>query len=307
MNQLETINLVTVTSDSFMPGTIVLFDSFQRHHPTWDGKFIVICENNDLSDANRQLLQELFKSVQFSPVSQALSSRIKTLFAARTDFAHRAATFYKLDAFGLGTGDVLYADSDILIRAPLDDLLAARTEAVLATGEGSYYDNKGRHPDTWEKVTREDDGLFGLINAGFMRLNRQIIQTQVFEELLEFMHPDHWKESLPNRGVDQRVINLWLKGQTKLLPASDNYLLPHHRRIKQKTGIAYNDARVWHFNARQKPWELTKLPQTSRHDPIDLITWQIWTDHYFQALSKLPFTSDTELEDLEQLLPRTTG
>ena len=132
--------LATATTESFVPGALVLLGSFLKHHPRFDGDLVII--HDALPQAARDALQALSDRVRFETVSTRLRDRLAHLAAGHPAFASGREYFYSLEAFRLhGYRKVLFYDSDVLVRAPLDACstlparcCAARTRSPSAAG-----------------------------------------------------------------------------------------------------------------------------------------------------------------------------
>ena len=108
--------LFTVTTERFVPGTLVMLHSFLEHHPRFGGDVVIV--HDGLPEALRRALAGSFGRVRFEPVSGELQARLERL-AALPVFRNRLPNFYFLEAFRLGGyRKMLYFDSDLLFRAP---------------------------------------------------------------------------------------------------------------------------------------------------------------------------------------------
>ena len=101
-----------------------MLGSFLKHHPRFDGDLVII--HDALPQAARDALQALSDRVRFETVSTRLRDRLAHLSAGHPAFAGGLEYFYSLEAFRLhGYRKVLFYDSDVLVRAPLDALFDA--------------------------------------------------------------------------------------------------------------------------------------------------------------------------------------
>lgn len=281
--------LATVTSDGFLPGTLVLVHSFLAHHPGWRGDIVVI-HDEGLGPYSKKRLAQAFDRVRFVEPSDALNDRLDRLLAAKPALADRRTRFLSLEAFNLDYDRALIADSDLLIRAPLDDLFA-HDAPLQAAGDGPYYWGGGRDRVTFDRLSAEQltsDSYRPTFNAGFMLVDGSVLGPATYDALLDRLDPDGWAMATA-RLTDQRVLNIHFENAFRLLPASDNYPLVHRQFVHVHAGVSFTDARVLHYNEPWKPWQLDRLPDLAQRDPAVLATWKLWHEAYFDAVRGLFF------------------
>ena len=73
MTSGKPVCLATAATECFVPGTLVLIDSFLRRHPRFDGEIVVI--HDGLSEEARAVLAATSDAVRFAPVPPALRER----------------------------------------------------------------------------------------------------------------------------------------------------------------------------------------------------------------------------------------
>lgn len=280
--------LATVTSDGFAPGTLVLFHSFRRLHPGFGGDFVVI--HDGLEEPWMRALEAVAGPIRWVEPGAALRERIDRLIDARPESAPHRREFYSLEAFRLDDyARVLFCDSDLLFRAPVDDLFA-RPEPLLAAGDGPSYAGEGRDRTTFERLPPEQvdrrDVLRDAFNTGFLAIGAPLLGPEVYDALLDRLDVAAWR-SLRIRHTDQWVLNRHFEGRHQRLPAAYNYLLAFHQTIFRRTGMRPSEARVLHYNTRHKPWNAARLPEAVRHAPALLEPWRLWYDAYFDAAGAL--------------------
>ena len=78
--------LATATTERFVPGTLVLIDSFLRRHPGFDGEVVVI--HDGLPGEARAVLAAASDAVRFAPVPPALRERVYADLLAAMSPAH---------------------------------------------------------------------------------------------------------------------------------------------------------------------------------------------------------------------------
>ena len=127
-----------------MPGTLVLIGSFLQRHPGFAGDVVVV-HDDGLPESLREVLAATFDGVRFHPVSPELVDRAEYVHAALPQRGFTPARFFALEAFRLGGyRKVLFCDSDLLFRAPVDSLFDS-PQALLCCGDKAYLE--GRHRD----------------------------------------------------------------------------------------------------------------------------------------------------------------
>ena len=126
--------LATATTERYVPGTLVLIGSFLRRHPGFAGDIVVV-HDAGLPESLREVLADVFDGVRFHPVSPELVDRAKSVQAALPQRDFTPERLFALEAFRLGGyRKVLFCDSDLLFRAPVDALFDA-PHALLCCGD----------------------------------------------------------------------------------------------------------------------------------------------------------------------------
>lgn len=251
--------VATVTTDSFVAGTLVTLHSFLRHHPAFAGDLVVI--HDELAPEARHRIARLYDRVVFVAVGDVLRRRVAHLVSAVPTLAANRARFYSLETFRLRACErVLFCDSDLLFRASIDDLLV-RPEPLLACGDGSYYRGNGRPWFRPGEGSTPDDGLLrDTFNAGLLVIGATLLTDEHYQSLLDLVDPRVYRGGMIAH-TDQVVLNLHFAGRQQLVDAAYNYVLTHRRVIAERTRLQPRDARVLHFNGWDKPW---LAPRTER-------------------------------------------
>ena len=286
--------VATVTTPSFLPGTLVTLGSFLSRHPGFAGDLVVI--HDGLPESAREPLAALPR-LRFERVSPALRGRLKRLCAACPRLRSRNARFYSLDAFRLkGYRKVLFCDSDLLFRRPVDDLFGRR-EALLCCGDGPYYRGHRRNAATFLE-TGDPAGPGALdrtFNAGFLLIDAALLGGRDYDGLLSLLAPEGWSGVVAGQ-TDQIVYNRYFAGRQTLLGPTYNYLLAHARNIRERERLSADEARVLHFNMRAKPWQMRELGQWAIHGHGGLLAAQtkafgLWYDAFREQLAALHLRS----------------
>jgi alpha-N-acetylglucosamine transferase len=255
------IALATVTTNSFLPGTLVMLHSFRKHNPWFTGDIVLI--HDQLSAESVEQLE----GCRFQRVSGDLSRRVDAVVDARPDFAGKRARFYSLDTFRLrGYDKVLFCDSDLLFRHSIQELFE-QPHAFVACGDGAYYRGTGR----------DFAGLGPMantFNAGLLVVDHTLLTDDTWNGLLRLVTPTIFR-SCDLHFTDQAVLNLYLAGRQHLAGGAYNFLLAQGPTISQREGLAMTDARVLHFNGPRKPW----MPAFPPFDQATLL----WRQEYSEC------------------------
>ena len=286
--------VATVTTPSFLPGTLVALGSFLSRHPRFTGDLVVI--HDGLPEAARDALSALPR-LRFEPVSAVLRGRLDRLRAARPELGPRLARFHSLEAFRLnGYRKVLFCDSDLLFRRPVDELFD-RPEALLCCGDGPFYRGNRRDSRTFlERAGPAGPGmLHRTFNAGFLLIDAALLDGRDYAGLLSLVTPEGWR-GVAAQQTDQIIYNRHFAGRQTLLGPTYNYLLAHARDIRDSEGLKAGEASVLHFNMRAKPWQMRELVQWATHGHGALLAAQskafgLWRDAFGEQLAALHLRS----------------
>jgi lipopolysaccharide biosynthesis glycosyltransferase len=263
--------IVTVTSDAFLPGTLVTIDSFLRANPWFAGDIVILHE--DLSPHAQDMLAAAFPGATLRLVSDALRARLDALIDARPEMGGRRARLLSLDAFALeGYAQLLFCDSDLLFTRDISALFD-RPEALVAAPDLAAVQGLRRDPVTFE-VTREE-GLANSFNAGLMRIGRALLNAETARHLLDQITPAAW-DGVTTSHTDQLLLNRAFAGQVALTGTGYNLLLRHRRACFAHDPVRIADARVLHFNGPAKPWRLDLMLDAIRADPALIPAQRLW-------------------------------
>ena len=286
--------LLTATTDSFLPGTLVMLHSFLKHHPNFDGDIVVI--EDGLSDASREILAASFRQLRFEPVSSAMRERVARLCALRPELSARKASFHFLEAFRLGGyRKLLYCDGDLLFRASIGELLGS-TEALLCCAD--RFSLRGQHRDavTYLPVDAGAGGnsaaagptLAETFNCGFLVIDERLRRKAVYADLLRMLSPETWR-GVKAVSTDQLVLNRYFAGRQTLVSSTYNYLVPCAADIRAGQGIDLEGAKVLHFKLPIKPWSPRAMLHWARPNPAYAVApgFKLWYDAYVQCLADM--------------------
>ena len=297
------ICLVTVATESFVPGALVTIGTFLKHHPRLDVDVVVI--HDGLPEAKRDMLAAAFDGVRLAPVSPELRNRALHLVAA---FPHRRVIpeyFYILDAFRLaGYRKVLYCDSDLLFRAPIGELFDSTAALLCCPARDSLF---GRRLDAAtflpieesarsgppDRGCRESDPptdgrpvLENVFNGGFLIVDGRVMGEAAYSELLAGVSPESLRDVRRPLG-DQILLNRYFAGRQTMIGSAYNFLIPHAARIREREGLDAADAKVLHFTRPVKPWMLDamldKVDGRSGHTPAP--HFKLWYDAWLDCVT----------------------
>ena len=266
--------LFTVTTERFVPGTLVMLGTFLEHHPRFAGDVVIV--HDGLPEALRRALAGPFRRVRFEPVSGELQARLERL-AVLPVFHDRLPNFYFLEAFRLGGyRKMLCFDSDLLFRAPIGELfdsgealLCCRTWASLCPGAG------------------EAVASTGIFNSGFLIMDGRLPGERCYADLLAMLSPELWLDT-GSPLTDQLVLNRYFAGRQTLVSSTYNYLLGSARAIRAREGIDAERAKVLHFNLRVKPWMTDAMLYWLQGNPArePQPAFGLWYDAYLRCLAR---------------------
>ena len=276
--------LATVTTQSYLPGTLVTLGSFLQRHPRFDGDVVVI--QDGLPEASRECLRALSDRVSFASISEALRERIAQVGAARPAFGAHLSHFQAFEAFRLrGYRKVFFCDSDLLFLRPVDELFS-RSEALLCCGDWVQLSGGCRDAATFRPL--QDPALAGVagplwrtFNDGFMLIDSALAEGAAYECLLTMLTPEAWRDT-DTPHTKQFLQNRYFAGRQTLISSTYNFLLGAGGAVmRQRENLSVNDAKVLHFNLACKPWmpmAMLRWMQGERPVPAFKLWYDAWVD-----------------------------
>ena len=263
--------LFTVVTPRFLPGALVMLASFLRVHPTFEGDIVVV--HWRLPRRLRALMcAVLQRDIRFETASAELRRRVAAIDAVRPPTRFPAAGFYFVDALRLREYDrMLYCDSDLLFRRPVDDLFEAEGE-LLAARDRPALAGMCREAATFFRVDCAGDAeahrqdaertppahLANTFNCGLLALDLKRMEATCYEALLAFMTPERFRRV---RSADGFLMNSYFAGRQTLVSSSYNFLVGDASVIRAREGLLLDDAKVLHFNEQAKPWLTEEMLQ----------------------------------------------
>ena len=289
VTQGQPVRLATATTERYVPGTLVLIDSFLRRHPGFDGEVVVI--HDDLPGQARAVLAATSDAVRFVPVPPALRERAERLCAALAPLPMHPAQFWILEAFRLaGAARLLLCDGDLLFRAPVDELFGS-TDELLCCGDLAFLDGRRVDAGTYlpvDSTAAPAPGrtlLRNTFNSGFLCLDGRLAGERVYADLLAAMAPAHWRGLAAPLG-EQPLLNRYFAGRQTLLSSTYNFLLPGAAAIRAREGVELHSAKVLHFNVPAKPWRPDAMLRRirDRGSRPAATAFRLWHEAYVEAL-----------------------
>ena len=289
--------LATAVTDSYVPGAVVMLDSFRTHHPGFDGDVVIL--HGGLSEASRTVLAAVGGRVRFEPVRPDLTDRVARLREAYPHWVRPSAVFHAIHAFRLdGYRKVLFYDSDMLFQEPVGELFGAGGEALLCCGDQSSLADGVRDAETLRPLERgaadaDRPVLEHTFNSGFLLIDASCIGERVYADLLARMAPEEWRGFAARPGLDDQVVlNRYFAGRQTLASWTYNYLVPDAAAIRARTGLDAARAKVLHFKGAVKPWAPDAMLQWARGETGKLkyrpavAPFKRWYDAYVDVLAR---------------------
>jgi len=276
--------VVTVTTDSFIAGTLVTLGSFLKNNSWFAGDIVIVCD--ELSERNREQLTFVCGKIIFLQVSDELLTRIARITEAFPDFVPKRAHYYSLESFRLrGYERVLFLDSDLLFRGSVRDLFKLENEFI-ACGDGAFYNGRGRRWGSGIEDETEIRVLHNTFNSGLFLIDDSLLTDEIYNGLLELVDKRIYKT--PNmRLTDQVVLNLYFAGRQCLISGKYNCLLAHRNSIFRREKIGLPDAVVLHFNGQPKPWMTGAISSDGSGDAVFLKACSLWLESYAECMRDL--------------------
>ena len=195
--------------------------------------------------------------MRFEPVSTTPKDRLARLRAVHPAFARGLGYLYSLEAFRLrGYRKVLFYDSDVLVRTPVDDLFDA-DDVLLCCPDLVTIGSGRRDARTFEPLPTADSAsvptLDNTFNSGFLLFDGRLADGFCHADLLAMAVPDTWPgPTAPH--TDQFFLNRYFAGRHTLISSTYNYLLASTAAIRAREHLAPERAKVLHFNDPAKLW-----------------------------------------------------
>ena len=224
----KNIYLTVLSSDSFLPGVVILHESLKKHSSMG---FIVLCQNT-LSKETFTILSALNINYIIKD-NDVLPDYIVNApeYERQNKFGFWQNTFFKLKMFELNEYDkICYIDSDIVVAANIDNLFECQHMSAVADS------------DFYVKSTNS-------LNSGLLVFEPKRINTNEFVSTIEKI----WKQG-PWPYGDQDVISFnyknWVNDKNLHLDVSYNACFSRLHKYKTKK------IKVYHYANHYKPWDM---------------------------------------------------
>jgi alpha-N-acetylglucosamine transferase len=276
----EKTALCTVSSAGFIPGTNVLFHSFQKYNPWFKGDFIVITDDQDILFP----ITKDFRNVIIRKPAEALLARIESLCHEIPALTPRKNRFFSLEAFNLSGYDrVIFMDSDIVVVGDFSEALNGHGPLAACSDMPVRNPRMVRDRITFrrtgpEKLAEGRSALRKTFNAGMMILRPGRMQENILDSLLELVTPGIFA-NIRTHNTDQVVLNLFFDGRADILPSIFNMIVHKWPQYKAYLQLSEDDLRALHFTGSPKPWETHAFPSDADMDPVLVNLYKQWQNH----------------------------
>jgi lipopolysaccharide biosynthesis glycosyltransferase len=274
--------LVTVTTENYVQWTMTMLYSFLKTNSWFEGDIIIVgCE---LSEKTISRLG-IFPNVIIEAPSALLQDKLKQLVTDIPSQSVVESVFYSLEVFRFsGYDKILFLDSDIIVVKNLEELFTLPGHFYACD---EWYSGKGRALSDYVQVDRAtpgDDFISHPVNSGFMLVSGEMLIPGMYEKLVEFLHPDHWR-NCSRRFGDEVIINKFFNRRITLLDARYNYRPKIAEGIFNSGNIKFEDAKIIHFLLKAKPWNFDQVYRASIGKMEMLQAFECWYSWYFDFLS----------------------
>ena len=280
--------LATVTTNSFVPGTLTMIYSFLKNNPWFSGDLLII--QDCLSGENQGHLSALYENTRFVEIGAELVTRVDKLVDEFPDFEKKRSRFSSLQAFRTeGYDRILFCDSDLLFRGSIQPLFDL-SEPLIVCGDRFYYEGNPREWGLNENLDGSEEKktalYYNTFNAGLMLFDKSVVNKDTYARLLELVDPKIYR-NYQTELTDQMILNIFFSGKPHLVDAKYNYLMLHREIISKHLGVHLSDAIVLHFNGRAKPWNADQLISAASRYPAYLEAFRFWFDAFIECLQEL--------------------
>lgn len=271
--------LVTVSSQSYLPGTQVMLHSFLRHNPWFEGHITVL--HDDLAPEDMATLLAQFPTIRFAGPSASLANAVDRLAEQFPQLEGRKRRFLSLEAFHPERSDTtLFCDSDLLFLSDISAMLD-NAGPLIACGDRAQIEGSGRDPVSMEEGADTASTSF---NAGLMVIDGSMKTQANWQQLLGHLEPGAW-QSVTSNHTDQAVFNRQFANQITLADPVFNYLVGHAGKLRSAMNSRMKDAKVLHYNGPAKPWNFSTHLYAAAADASFVKAAQQWFDAYAAFLS----------------------
>jgi lipopolysaccharide biosynthesis glycosyltransferase len=281
--------IATVTSQDFVPGTLVLIHSFLKHNPWFDGDIVIIC---DSLEADQKRLFQIFPKVIFKKPGDDLLLRIGHLCRNLPKILPKRQRFYSIEAFNLkGYDKLLFFDSDMLVTSDLSEIFEQQTELMACSD--NPYDKQDRIRDKVSFKRLSSDEIAGnpqilakTFNAGFMVVDKIFLNNETYQSLKLLINTDIFRK-IKTHNTDQVVLNLHFDNKVTFLHAGYNLILSQSPELIKTKKLSPDEIKILHFTGKYKPWSASEKMDELIVDPYYSAFINDWKDAYKEVKQKL--------------------
>lgn len=255
--------IVTVSSDEFVEGTIVLFKSILLNNRSFKGDFLVI--DAGISHENKEVISDLFPCKFIEP-SSLLKDKIGSLINSCPKYSKTSKRFYSLEIFNLTNySKVLYLDSDILCVGNIKELFDVN-EAISAVADFRYYRGfirernslKPVFPNKYSKLFPEAF-IPKLFNTGMILINSKLLNKS-YLDLVDNLTFDNF-EKIKTGHTDTVVLN-------KLFLKDLNWLPLKWNAFTELDISELKEIKFIHYLRKNKPWNIKDFNKASKEQKL---------------------------------------
>jgi len=289
MEKQAKLAIATVTSQDFVPGTLVLIHSFLKHNPWFKGDIVIIC---DSLEVEKKRLFQVFPRVIFKRPSDDLLLKIGHLCRNLPKLFPKRQRFYSIEVFNLESYDkLLFFDSDMLICGNLSEIVTLPQE-LLACSDNPYEKTgsvRNKISYKWlpnDQKANNPEILPMTFNSGFMVVGKEFLNPETYKDLKRLIDTSIF-DKIRTHNTDQVVLNLHFDGKVTFLPAGYNLILSQSPELIKNDRIDTDEIKILHFTGKYKPWEATEKMDELMKDPYYSKFIADWHAEYESVKSKV--------------------
>lgn len=284
--------VVTISTPTFIPGTLVMVHSFLKYNPWFEGDFIVLTD--EVTEEMEKHLTH-YPQLKFRIIGDQLLENSRAVAEADETGRIYESHFYSLELFNIqGYDKLFYVDSDMLILGSFEELFAME-DKMICVGDGVFYKDELRNGASYEKRQPklwERKGKFwgDNFNAGLILFDGSMANEKHYRELTDMVTTEGYSTEAM-RLQDQMMQNIYFRGQYTLVSAKYNYRMGIQEQILEKDGVTMEDAVVIHYTARRKPWFPEEALVRVKRDADYFRAFELWQQHWIEVMRKLHETA----------------
>jgi hypothetical protein len=288
MEKMKKMAIATVTSPSFVPGTLVLIHSFLKRNSWFNGDIVIITEG--LKPGQADLFRN-FPNISFRNPGNNLLLCLASLCNALPAYCKRRKWFYSIEVFNLkGYDKVFFFDSDMLVVSDLFEIMMLPDD-LMACSDLVAHAGKVRDRVSFVRKPISDfigDGAFlgKSFNAGFIAIGGKYLNESTYEGLIRLVHKRVF-ENIRTHNTDQVVYNLYFDGLVSLLPVGYNFVLSKAIDLFATKRIKPGEEKILHYTGSYKPWKLSSKMDELMLDPYFAKCINDWHAEYQEVMSKI--------------------